>query len=304
MTVKLKILIISVLSFMLSFMLIGYAALSDELTIKGDGEVKPQNIVFITDAKILSTNASAEATVNGYTGTVLDSRVVLTSSSTSSVTFQITVFNGTNYTAYYQETVWADAAYDNPDITVSTTLKVNDAVQSKSFLTFSATYSYKNGTVDNNVLNSLVNFKFSDELTQEEQAVDGALERFDDILNDETEQGATFDALREEMISGEGLSGRNNSYIGNVIGSSSSDSKAVNKFFTDAEGNNKLVLEIDGVKTSVTVMIKYEDVTGDGVEDMTIYMTPDKITGSFFNRGTVTVYAAVFTSSEKVNTAA
>ncbi len=301
MTKKLKIMLICALFFMLSFILVGYAALNDELTVVGESSVSPQNIVFITDVKVLAENSGASATVNGYTGTLLDSQVTLAANVASSITFQITVFNGTNYTAYYQDTVWSDEAYDNAGIDVTTSLNVNDAVQSKGFLTFTATYAYKDGVISNRVLNSLVSFKFSDELTQEEQAVDGALERFDDILNNETEQGTTFEALRQEMTGGDGLSGRNDTYIGNVIGSSGSDSQAVNKFFTDATGNNKLVLEINGVKTSVTVMIKYEDVTGDGVADMTIYMTPDKISGQWYNRSSVTVYAAVFTSSTKTD---
>lgn len=284
--------------FIFCFLTAGYAAITDNLTVSGSVNVTAPNEVYITSVTAAGASSGATGKVNSYTGTMLNSTVNLTNASSSYVTFSITVYNGTNFTAYYQDTLYSETAYDNANIVCETSLATNAPVQSKHSLTFTATFEYKNGvSVNNKTLNSLVNFKFSDELTQEEQAVDEVLGRFDDILNNETELGNTFELLREEMTSGEGLSGRNNTYIGNVIGSSSSDSEAINNLFTDADGNNKLMLEIDGKMTSVTVMVKYEDITGDGREDMTIYMTPDQITGSIFNRPKVTVYAAVFTST-------
>ncbi len=300
---KTKILSTLAFLFIFCFLAAGYAAITDNLTVSGSINLEAPNEVYITSVTHAGASSGSTGTVNSYTSTLLNSTVNLTSASSSYVTFSITVYNGTNFTAYYQNTLYSEAAYDNENIVCTTSLATNAPVQSKHSLTFTATFEYKNGiSVSNTTLNSLVNFKFSDELTQEEQAVDEALGRFDDILNNETELGKTFELLRDEMTSGDGLSGRNDTYIGNVIGSANSDSAAINKLFTDAEGNNKLVLEIDGVQTAVTVMVKYEDITGDGVADMTIYMTPDKISGSIWNRPKVTVYAAVFTSTTLTGT--
>lgn len=283
-------------SLIFSFVTVGYAAITDELTVEGTANVDAPDIIFITNAYVKSAT-NATATVDGYTATVMNSTVSLTGTS-GSVTYTVTVQNNTNFVSYYQGVTYDGTILDNASITKSSaSIKENDEknpLTSKGSMTFDLTVSYSSSA--SSALSTMINIKFS-ELTQDEQAVDSALERFDDILNNETEQGLTFEELREEMVSGDGAQNRNDTYIGNVIGSSGSDSAAVNKLFTDEDGNNKLVLEIDGEKTSVTVMIKYEDVTGDGTSDMTIYMTPDRITGSIFNRPKVTVYAAVFVSA-------
>ncbi len=94
-------------------------------------------------------------------------------------------------------------------------------------------------------------------------------------------------------------------YIGNVAGSSSSDTQKVNQLFGD-----KLSITVDNVPVNVTLLIKREDVdgntqTGDSYSigsgsnaisaqgcEMTLYMTTDPLTSS---GSRATVYAAVFT---------
>lgn len=298
-----KIFAIIALSLIFSFIAVGYAAVSDELLVTGVASVEAPKTIFITNAYVKSTS-NMTATVDSYTQTVMNNTVTFNGAATTgTVTYTVTVRNNTHFVSYYQGVTYDGAVLNNSAITkVAASITPNDEknpFNTEQSKTFDITLTYTKGS-NPSTISTFINIKFS-ELTEKEQAVDIALERFDDILNNETEQGSTFEQLRYEMESGDGLSGRNETYIGNVIGSSSSDSAAVNSLFTDASGNNNLTLDIDGKKTSVTVMIKYEDVTGDDVPEMTIYLTPDKITGSILNRPLVTVYAAVFKSKEETN---
>ncbi len=113
-------------------------------------------------------------------------------------------------------------------------------------------------------------------------ATKGALDTFDQILN-----GDNYDVLLDAMNNGEG---RGETYIGNVTGATGPDTEALKALF----GENLTF----GDKP-ITLIIKREDLDGDGSDEMTIYMTADEPGGSYrFGIGsnivTLDVYAAVF----------
>jgi hypothetical protein len=162
------------------------------------------------------------------------------------------------------------------------------AQQSHVFeITFKLT---KNST--NTTLNSSLNFVFKpyNEIDPERftSPIDGALDAFAKILNT-PEDRAKLDSVLQNNSSASG------NYVGNVVGSGETDSKVLNELFA---GNLNLMLQdANGnlVKTNLTCMIKQQDLTGDGIVEMTIYMTPDNLEEVGLYRTIDNVYAAVFT---------
>ncbi len=298
-------------SLIFCFVLVGYAALNDELVIDGSAEVEIPKIIFITDVKVKSTSG-VKAEVNSYDGTVMNSTVTFNENSSSgTATYTVTIKNNTNFVSYYQGVNYDGTILNNSAITkVTASIATNDEKQpfnSLSEKTFDITLTYSKGS-NSSSITTHINIMFS-ELTEKEEAVDKVLDRFDDILNDATEitenQGkSTFQALIEQMEKYSDNNRANDSYIGNVAGASSADKLAVNDFFTvtndDGTTENMLHLTIGEKDVPVTIMIKNEDIysANDGNE-MVIYITPDTITNS---RGNVTVYVAVFTKSTETVT--
>lgn len=292
---KTKVFIAILLSFCFCFVGIGYASVSVTLDFRGDAEAVPQKGVFISLAQGLNgTNTK----VNSYISTVLNSTTTLQNSS-STVTYDITLYNNSNYVYVFNGEKYLDTAYDNTNITYTITgLKKGDEIKANSYLTFSVTFKYKNGAnTQNKVLNSVINYEFvpAEEYIPE-IAVSGALEQFEIILN-----SSGYDTLTNQMGK-TALNGGNrpsDSYIGNVVGSSSADTSTLNQLFT-VDGDNKLKLVINGETTNVTAMIKREKIdgdnsTGDGSgNEFTIYMTAYDFEGTKWGQK-ISVYAAVFT---------
>lgn len=93
---------------------------------------------------------------------MLQSKVVLSEYDiTSQITYQITVYNSTDYDYGYNGTVYDSEYYDNDTIgyTISG-INVGDILPAKSSLSFTITFNYKTDTITNNVLNSYINFIF------------------------------------------------------------------------------------------------------------------------------------------------
>ncbi len=152
---------------------VGYAYFSTILNTTGTLSVKTpsesiKNDINITNVTYLS-NIDADTSnsyINGYTNTTLNSRVVLSSSNTnSSITYRVTVNNcGTNKYKF-DGAVSATHVYfyDNSDITYTLSgITTGDEIVSGDSITFTITFKYvDNVTIDNNILNSFINFKFS-----------------------------------------------------------------------------------------------------------------------------------------------
>lgn len=292
---KSSILIAVMLFFAFCFICVGYAQVSTNLDFSGNVQATPQKGVFIADAVGLNGSSSR---VNAYISTTLNSTTTLANSS-STVTYDVTLYNNSNYVYVFNGEKYLDTAYDNKNITYTITgLKKGDEIQAESYLEFSITFKYNSGaSTQNNVLNSIINFEFvpAEEYIPE-IVVSGALEQFEVILN-----SSGYDTLTDQMEK-TALNGGNrpsDSYIGNVVGSSSADTSTLNQLFT-VDGDNKLKLVINGETTNVTAMIKREKIdgdnsTGDGSgNEFTIYMTAYDFEGTKWGQK-ISVYAAVFT---------
>ena len=274
---------------------IGYAQLSDTLNIIGTVDVTPKDGVFIYDVKEPS---DGKITVNSYAGTALNSTTNLGTDPNSVATIEISVYNNSPY-VYVFNTVKhmdGDGLYDNQNIHYALNgLTKGQEIAGSGTITFTVEFYYLDPEkVTNTILNSVLNFEFVPHADYvPEIAVDGAADQFAQILNNPE----TFNKLVNQMDD-TSWDRWSDSYIGNVVGATSADSQVLNELFT-VGGKNYLTLNINGEETNVTTLIKRENLdgnsnTGDGGEEMTIYMTAADLTTMRYN-SKVTVYACVFT---------
>jgi len=305
-----KILVATVLSLSVCFTFIGYAQLSDNLSVSGSAGFEVPSAVYITDVTVKD---GADATVNHYTGTAMNTTITLGNSQSSTVSLEVSVFNNSGIDYVFKGTTYIEEAYDNSDISFALDGIVAENVDTATrgtpiatgeTLTFTVTFSYSGAVSDNKTLNSVLNFDFGPE-SEIEEAVNTVSDAFKVILNTEV----SFDSIIEQMVKNqEGY--KDDTYIGNVVGASSEDTELVNKLFSEVNGGKGLTITINGEEVPVTAIIKRENVDSDpttGDEDgreMVLYVTPDTLeteyTGGIFSRPIrydVTVYAMVYTNN-------
>lgn len=262
-------------------------------------EFKPE-IVYITDA----VSFDGKTVINGFTECYLDSIVTLSSDKSSTATVKITVYNNATETYAFNAVKYHTDEYSNNDIVYTLpVLKHGDEVAAGESMEFEIIFGYGKGvTPTNYVLDSYLQFEFLplDELPEEEViAVSGALDQFKNIINDVVEDGS-FKKLIDQMDANGTNDRHDDSYIGNVSGASENDVLLLEELF---QGN--LTLNIDGVDTEVTIIIKRENVDGnvytgdaDGNE-MAIYMTTEDLKrDSWWGSSKAVVYVSVFTSDD------
>jgi len=157
------------------FMSIGYATVNSvTLDVTGLVQATLQDGVFITDVSYVSSNnvdLSNSRIINAYK-TNLNSNIVLLNFSNSSITYQITIYNSTNYDYEFDEVKYLKCnndyilceSYSNENIVFSLDgLEVGTIISSKATRTFNITFYYKNNVVSSNKeLKSYLNFKFSE----------------------------------------------------------------------------------------------------------------------------------------------
>ena len=309
------------LSFMFCFLSIGFASLTDTLTISGSANVEIPSGLFIID---ISTSKESsvdknEASYLKYTTTV-DSSINRANSGAGSVTYQITVLNNTRLTysyrgLYYQSPL--DGYNGNSSVSTSNGNRnigvvcslANASVENKKVapgqtLTFSVTYTVGRNLSASTDWNTLINFQFGINVETQEQAIDIAVAKFLDILNTDPTYLDLLDALDNKF---DGRQEWTSNYIGNVTGSNSEDSVLVNTLFA-----GHLQITIGDTRQDATVLIKHENLDGNTMTgddyvatnesnggvfrgygcEMTLYLTIDPLTtaGKY-----VPVYAIVFT---------
>lgn len=300
------------LSIMCMFTCVGYAAISENLTVNGSIKAEPPKAVYITSVTADGLDG-ASAVVNNYSMTVVNSRVTLTDSFAGVVTFTITVYNNSDVIQGYNAMIYTvgPSTYDNDSIILEPSISAREEIKPGEYLTFSVTARFKNGYDRyNKILNSVVNYEFRplDEIPEDEGgvAVLNVSDKFINILNTPED----YKTLSDEIAANyDGSRAWTATYIGNVIGTedyeNNNDTAIVSDLFDGA-----LTLNINGIDTNVTVIIKREEIdanssTGDtyyygnppvGVADteLTLYITAEDL-HSVSSGTRVTVYAIVFT---------
>ncbi|MBR2354445.1 MAG: hypothetical protein IKA76_08100 [Clostridia bacterium] len=315
------------LSLMCIFSSIGFAALSDTLGVTGTADIDIPYGLFITSVTT-DTNNVTNIDKNivehiPYTTTV-DS-ILSRSRSTGKVVYKITVLNNTKLTysyrgIYFQE----DLAGYNGNIHVSTSTGrsnigvvcslANASAQAKKVapgetLEFTVTYTVGSSRNADTDWRTLINFQFGINVDGEREALEVVEEKFLNILNTMTTYERLVDALDNKF---DGVQEWTSNYIGNVTGSSSEDSMAVNTLFA-----GQLQITVGDEQMDATVLIKHENLDGNRLTgddytathtnggvfhgygcEMTLYLTIDPLNraGAY-----VPVYAVVFTCDRDEN---
>ena len=315
------------LAFLCVFTTLGYASFSTAMKVNGTAKIDIPSGLFITNVYTSSTNRTDKNEVSylQHTTTVDSTISKSNNNRDASVTYYITVLNNTDLTysyrgIYYQTTL---TGYNgNQYISTSsgkTNIQVNCSLASASAeakkvapgqtLSFTVTYtvgSSLNASLD---FKTLINFQFGINVDGEREALAVVEDKFLNILNTTSTYEQLIDALDNKF---DGVQEWTSNYIGNVTGSSSEDSMAVNTLFA-----GQLQITVGKEQMDATVLIKHENLdwnnyTGDdyvathpnGGEfrgygcEMTLYLTIDPLTsaGSY-----VPVYAVVFTCDRDYN---
>lgn len=335
MTKRINAIVCVALSFMFLFISIGYSALTDNIIISGEAKVEVPIGLFITNitpqgtsnvdhqsVSFLEYTTTVDSTIDKKNDTVTTSGrpnrpTVTTTTYEGKVTYEITVFNNTNYEyayrgLYYQNNL--DGYSGNSKVSTSagsSRIGVvvsfendNSVVAPGKSLTFTATYTIGKDVDDETDWKTLLNFQFGINVETEAAARDAVHAKFLDILNTSTTYNELVDVLDNKY---DGRQEWTSNYIGNVDSSVTDDTMAVETLFA-----GQLNMIINGATTKAKVIIKHENLDGNNKTgddyvatnssnggvfrgygcEMTLYLTTDPLTQSY---GWAPVYVSVFT---------
>ncbi len=302
-----KILLGISLSLMCIFTSIGYARLSTDLTVEGDIELAPPNAIFILDISNVHTTGATVTTspMNiGYPSTKVLSEIVF-SGRNSSVTFDVSVMNGTEFNQYfdvleeYAELEGIDGSFSYASIDWNTSISQGTPIAPGEVQTFTVTLTYtgRNTNQTRKMLHEIDFVLNSDDLT--EAVSKDVTDKFKDILNNHLEEDISYtyngttikvdkDTTYQEIIN-HMESDRTGNYIGNLVGSDADDKALLTALF---EGN--LMFSVGTEEIPITVMIKNKNVFGTSESEMVLYITADDLSSS---RSYVPVYASVYSKN-------
>ena len=288
-----------------AFAFIGFAAFTDDLSVAGYVEVAEFNGVYIYSTELIDGDS---ITVNSHTATVMNSTVWLGESSSSYSILKITVKNNTTkeygYSATMRQTGIHDSTYSNEDIVFSvcsdaactTPLAKRTAIAPGETLQFYVKFHYADSaSIDagGEQLNSILRFYFVTPISdiqddESDQIITSALHQFANILNNEESYQELYDAMQAKYA-GEDW---HVSYIGNVAGSAHVDTAALEKIF-----DNILMVNIDGVDVSTTLIVKMENI--DGNQNTGSSYTVPTAWGNTYNGCEMTLYMTTINIKEQ-----
>lgn len=171
------------LTLALSIMSIAFASITGEnLNIKGSMSAIAQEGVFITKISLGDSNNAdtANSKINNYIASTFSSKTVLGNSSDSYITYNVTIHNSNNCDFLFIDLVYDGSnsdCYDNEGIICELIgiEKNTTIVPANGDVSFKVKFCYKDGiSSSNNILNSIVNFKFRKALTINFKSNDGS----------------------------------------------------------------------------------------------------------------------------------
>ncbi len=264
---------------------------------------------YITNIAVNGENAlSATAAKTG--ATTMSADLELQNNAASSVTVEVTFFNSTVGSYYYDETV--PLVYDNADISFTVSgMNQKDEVPSNSYATLQVTFDYATANLSARQLLCELDFKFTpDKSAIGDVVANAALAKFEEILNTAQLYNELYTSMNDRITEGWFPDPHAGTYIGNVAGANDGNSQTVVGLF----GQDVMDLDLDGDGTTepVTMMVKRLNLddnnsTGDsysytywgstqtvaGVE-MTLYITANDWENTR-SGDDVVVYAATYT---------
>ena len=276
-----SVLTVAVVLLMVCFLIIGYAALTDNLDITGDVSVegKPYQGVYIKDVEIVSTS-NAKNTEHNY---ILPTNLQTTddaSRSGGSVTYKITVHNNTNITYWFAGTKY-DTSYANNRLLGSangislrimdrlgdsySTFNTDDWVPAQTERVFYVTYTY--GSNAQSECTTLINYKF-------DIRIDAVHDEFLAVLNNLYDPGSydyIVDVFEKEYASN---------------GSKDITTESHPEVFTNLFDD--LMVNINGIESKASVVIRRENMDNDVTSgdtsngnvgcEYTLYITVEPLT--------------------------
>ncbi len=152
-------------SFIFIFLCVGYAQLTDTLFINGKIDVAEQTGVYITDVII---PADADASVNSFFSTIMNSTVNLGEDGSNTVTFTVNFYNNSDETFSYDGVTFGSGSftYSNEHIVFDVDTSRQNFIFPHGTLSLPVTFYYENGTLpdeateDRTILNSVLKFNF------------------------------------------------------------------------------------------------------------------------------------------------
>ena len=264
-------------------MTVGYAALTDTLTINGTAEVqgKPFKGVYIKQVR-LSSATNVSVSENDFVLPTNHKTTADASRSNATVTYEITVHNNTDVTYWYVGPQWSNDYGQNAligaggGVSISTkdqlsdssaTFNTEDWVPPQTERVFYVTYTYGANALD--PCSTMVNFRFDIHM-------DAVHDEFLSVLNGTKSPGsyeqlkAVFDAQHAQN--------------GSVTITTESHPEVFAAFFED------LMVNIDGTERQASVVIRRENLDGDATTgdayangtpkgcEYTLYITVEPLT--------------------------
>lgn len=151
------------------FMSIGYATINSvSLGISGESIAQTQEGVYIYDI-VYKSNIDADiekSKIKNFIGTNMSSYIKLTNSTSSEITYTVSIYNSTEESYYFDKVTYLEtednSTYSNENITYKLTgLKHDDILVGKGKVIFDITFYYADSTkIDVTDLTSLINYKF------------------------------------------------------------------------------------------------------------------------------------------------
>ena len=307
-----------ILSFACIFSCIGYAAITDSLSLTGSARVSIPSGLFITDIKTISTSNTDKNTVSFIEYTTTVNSIVSRNRNTGTVVYEITVLNNTDYEYAYRGLYYMNSYGSNSYVSTSnannklgvvTSFPNGSLVAPGEKLTFRATYTIGRSVGSNLNLDTLLNFQFGINVDSVDKAYDIVHSKFLEILNTASTYNQLIEVLDDKF---DGSQTWTSNYIGNVGNAVDNDMMTVETLFA-----GQLTMMVNGKAQKAWVMIKHEDVdgnelTGDDYSlnynqygwithkgcEMTLYMTVDPLDKA---NSWAPVYATVFTCDRDAN---
>ena len=314
----LKALLCISLSLMCLFTCVGYASVTDFLTINGSAKANIPSGLFITSITTVSTSNTDKNEVSFLDYTTTVNSVISRRSNTGTVVYEITVLNNTDheyayrglyYMSSYGNNSYVSTSNANNKLGVVVSFPNGSVVAPKEKLTFRVTYTIGRSVSSSLNLDTLLNFQFGINVDSIDKAYDIVHAKFLDILNTMSTYQQLIEVLDDKF---DGNQTWTSNYIGNVGNAVDNDMMTVETLFA-----GQLTMMVNGQAQKAWVMIKHEDVDGNELTgddytlnynqygevthrgcEMTLYMTIDPLDKA---NGWAPVYVTVFTCDRDAN---
>lgn len=280
-------------------------------------------LLYITKVKVTGGDYSS-ASVSKTADLNISTDITLKRSAASSVEVEVTLYNSTDVSYYYKETLTTE--WNNNTVAFETDVsdlvasqlngKEIREIPSKTYKTIRLTITFAGNSTSNPALDGELHFNF----VVDKNDIGGivaqtAVDRFRDILNNKVAPDS-YQTLKNAMDNrSSGNKASAVTYIGNVAGADSGDSKVINNLF----GTEFMTMDLDGDGKAepITMMVKRlnlddDTTTGDSYSyttsswfgsgethhvygaEMTLYITAQDLSRVSSGQDVV-VYAATFT---------